>query len=56
MNYIQNYIGSIRRGDVPASKELHQACDYIEKKLSEPDVLIDTAKTDKAIEQSAILK
>ena len=50
MNYIQNYIGSIRRGDVPASKELHQACDYIEKKLSEPDVLIDTAKTDKAIE------
>lgn len=50
MNYIQDYIRSIRAGEVPASKELHQACDYIERKLSGPDVLIDTAKTDKAIE------
>ena len=50
MNYIQDYIRSIRAGEAPASKELHQACDYIERKLSGPDVLIDTAKTDKAIE------
>lgn len=50
MNYIQDYIRSIRAGEVPASKEMSQVCDYIERKLSGPDVLIDTAKTDKAIE------
>ena len=50
MNYILDYIQSIRSGETPASKEMHQACDYIEKKLSDPDVIIDTAKTDKAIE------
>ena len=48
--YISDYIESIRSGKIPASKELHQACGYIEKKLSDPDVLIDTAKTEKAIE------
>ena len=50
MNYILDYIRSIRSGETPASKEMHQACDYIEKKLSDPDVIIDAAKTDKAIE------
>ena len=40
----------IRSGAIPASKELIRAMDYIEKKLSCPDVWIDTAKIEKAIE------
>ena len=48
--YIDNYILDIRSGKIPASKEMHQACDYIEKKLSDPDVLINVEKVEKAIE------
>lgn len=47
---IDDYISEIRSGKIPASKEMHQACDYIEKKLDDPDVLIDTPKAEKAIE------
>lgn len=50
MNYIQDYIRSIRSGEVPASREMHQACDYIEGKLNNPDVFVDTERTEKAIE------
>ena len=50
MNYIQDYIRSIRSGEVPASREMHQACDYIEGKLNNPDVFADTEKTEKAVE------
>ena len=50
MNYIQDYIQSIRSGWVPASREMHQACDYIEGKLNNPDVFVDTEKTEKAVE------
>lgn len=50
MNYIQDYIQSIRSGEVPASREMHQACDYIEGKLNNPDVFVDTERTEKAIE------
>lgn len=50
MNYIQDYIQSIRGGEVPASREMHQACDYIEGKLNNPDVFVDTEKTEKAVE------
>lgn len=50
MNYIQDYIRSIRSGEVPASREMHQACDYIESKLNNPDVFVDTEKTKKAVE------
>ena len=50
MNYIQDYIRSIRSGEVPASREIHQACDYIEGKLNNPDVFVDTEKTEKAVE------
>lgn len=50
MNYIQDYIRSIRSGETPASREMHQACDYIERKLSNPDVFADTGKTEKAVE------
>ena len=47
---IDDYISDIRSGKIPASKEMHQACDYIERKLDDPDVLIDTPKAEKAIE------
>jgi phage terminase large subunit-like protein len=47
--YIDDYIKSIRSGK-PASKELKLAMDYIEKKLNNPDVFIDTEKIEKAIE------
>lgn len=50
MNYIQDYIQSIRGGEVPASREMRQACDYIERKLNNPDVFVDTEKTEKAVE------
>lgn len=50
MNYIQDYIQSIRSGEVPASREMRQACDYIEGKLNKPDVFVDTEKTEKAVE------
>ena len=50
MNYIRDYIQSIRSGEVPASREMHQACDYIEGKLNNPDVFVDTEKTEKAVE------
>lgn len=50
MNYIQDYIQSIRGGEVPASREMRQACDYIERKLNNPDVFVDTEKTKKAVE------
>lgn len=49
--YIDDYMQAIRAGEIKASKELHQAMDYIERKLSIPyDVRIDTDKTEKAIE------
>ena len=48
--YIDDYISAIRSGKIPASRELHQACDYIEEKLNHPDVFIDVEKIEKAIE------
>lgn len=49
-SYIDDYISDIRTGRVPASREMHQACDYIEQKLGEEDVFIDLPKIEKAIE------
>src|SRR5690625_2097239 len=48
--YIDGYIYRIRRGLIPASKEIHQACDYVEDMLSEPGINIDVDKIDKAVE------
>lgn len=48
--YIDDYMESIRSGTVPASQEMHKAMDYIEKKLSQPDVIIRTDMIEKAIE------
>ena len=49
-SYIDDYIAAIRSGEIPASKELHLACDYIEQALIQEGVWIDRAKIDKAIE------
>ena len=48
--YIDGYIADIREGRVKASKELHLATGYIERKLDNPDVYIDEDKIDAAIE------
>ena len=43
-NYIDDYIAAIRCGEVKASKELKQAIEYIDSKLSNPDVFVDADK------------
>lgn len=48
--YIDTYMDNIRRGSIPASKELKQAMDYVEFKLGDPDVYIDDNKIAKAVE------
>lgn len=48
--YIDAYMDAVRSGAVPTSKELKQAMDLIERKLSNPDVLIDVDKIEKAKE------
>ena len=48
--YIDDYIVSVRSGVRPASKEMRQAVEYISDKLSDPGVVIDTAKTERARE------
>lgn len=47
--YIDDYIGAIRSGQVPASREMHQVCDYIARKLDDPDVFIDVGKAERAV-------
>jgi len=48
--YIDSYMDDIRTGKIPACKELHQAMDYIESKLDNPDVVIKQGKIAKAVE------
>jgi phage terminase large subunit-like protein len=48
--FIDSYMDAIRSGEIPASKDMHKAMDYIEFKLDNPDVFIDHAKIDKAVE------
>jgi phage terminase large subunit-like protein len=48
--FIDSYMDDIRSGKIPACRELKQAMDYIEFKLDNPDVFIDTEKIDKAVE------
>ncbi|WP_243149581.1 terminase TerL endonuclease subunit [Clostridium niameyense] len=48
--YIDDYMDKICSSKIPASKELHQAMDYIEEKLSNDDVIIKHDMIDKAIE------
>lgn len=48
--HVDSYIAAIRDGKVRASREMFQACDLVERKLADPDVYLDIAQTDKAIE------
>jgi phage terminase large subunit-like protein len=48
--YIDDYIADIESGRIPASVEMHQACELIKRKLSVPDVFIDVEKAEKAVE------
>lgn len=48
--YIDDYHADIRGGRVKASEDLKLAIDYIERKLSDPDVLIDNEKIETAKE------
>lgn len=48
--YIDDYHADIRAGRVKASEDLRLAIDYIERKLNDSDVYIDTEKIEKAKE------
>ena len=48
--YIDDYLTSIETGEVPASVELCKAAEYIRRKLDNPDVLVDSARAEKAVE------
>lgn len=48
--YIWSYYRSVSDGEIPASKELKLAMEYIESKLKDEDVFIDLEKIEKAIE------
>ncbi len=48
--YIDDYITAIRTGAVKANEDIMLAIDLAERKLSDPDVFIDTDKIDTAVE------
>ena len=48
--YIDQYMDDINSGKIVASKDIKKAMAYIDRKLSDPDVFIDTDKIDKAVE------
>ena len=48
--YIDSYIDGCRDGNIVVGKDILAAIDYIEFKLSNPDVFIDHEKIDKAVE------
>ena len=48
--HIDEYVDELRSGRTPACREMLLACDYIERRLSEPGVVVDVGKTDRAIE------
>lgn len=48
--YIDNYMNEIRSGNIPSSKEIKQAMNYIDEKLSDNDVIIKHDMIDKAVE------
>ena len=48
--YIDDYITALRTGQRKASKDMLLACDLVERKLSEPGVIVDTKKIERAKE------
>jgi phage terminase large subunit-like protein len=48
--YIDSYMDAIRSGEIPTSRELKLAMDYIETKLDHPDVIVRADMIDKAVD------
>jgi len=48
--YIDSYMDGVRDESIIAGEDIRLAMDYVEDKLSDPDVFIDTAAIDKAVE------
>ena len=48
--YIDSYMDGVRSGSIIAGEDIILAMDYVEEKLNDPDVFIDTEKIDKAVE------
>ena len=48
--YIDDYMNGVRDGTIIAGKDIHMAMDYIEFKLCDKDVFIDSEKIDKAVD------
>ncbi|NLX87693.1 MAG: terminase large subunit, partial [Clostridiales bacterium] len=48
--YIDRYMDDCRSGKNIVGKDILAAMDYVEGKLNDPDVFIDTEKIDKAVE------
>lgn len=48
--YIDQYMDDVNSGKIVVSKDIKKAMVYIDRKLLDPDVFIDTDKIDKAVE------
>lgn len=48
--YIDDYVTSLRTGQRKADSDMLLACDLVERKLSEPGVIVDTEKIERAVE------
>jgi len=48
--YIDSYMDGVRNGSIIAGEDIILAMDYVEYKLNNKDVFIDTGKIDKAVE------
>ena len=49
--YIDTYMAKINNEEIPASKEIKQAMDYIDNKLDDPDVIIKSDMIDEAVDK-----
>lgn len=47
-DYIKEYGDTLRNGKIPANKDLFLALDLVDRKLSDPDVIYDRDKTERA--------
>lgn len=48
--YIDSYMDGVRGGSIVAGEDIKLAMAYVEEKLNNPDVFIDSGKIDKAVE------
>ena len=47
--FIDSYMNDIRDKVIPSSKEIKLAMDYVESKLNDPDVFIDSPAIEKGV-------